>query len=94
MKKIPFSLDVYDLIPKILQNGATFRCTKAGFKNYMNLNNFRQAVESPKSSNLIDFCPKTYIHSAKTLYAVDLSKITFNYLGVDSPKLLVSFLKP
>ena len=47
-KKIPFTLYTY-VLAKILQNGAKFRYTKAGFKNYRNLNNFRQAVESPKS---------------------------------------------
>ena len=49
-KKIPFTLYTYViLVTKILQNDAKFRYTKAGFKNYRNLNNFRQAVESPKS---------------------------------------------
>ena len=48
-KKIPFTLDTYVLVAKILQNGAKFRYTKADFKNYRSLNNFRQAVESPKS---------------------------------------------
>ena len=48
-KKTPFALDTYVSVAKILQNGAKFRYTKAGFKNYRNLNNFRQAVESPKS---------------------------------------------
>ena len=47
-KKIPFTLYTY-VSAKILQNGAKFRYAKAGFKNYRNLNNFRQAVESPKS---------------------------------------------
>ena len=32
-KKIPFTLDTYVLVVKILQNGAKFRYTKAGFKN-------------------------------------------------------------
>ena len=58
---------------------------KAGFKNYKNLTNFRQVVESPKSWNLMDFSPKKYNPSAKTLYTVDLSNITFNCLCVDSP---------
>ena len=31
------------------------------------------------------FCPKKYISSAKKLYTVDLSNITFNCLCVDSP---------
>ena len=47
-KKISFALYTY-VLAKILQNGAKFRYAKAGFKNYRNLNNFRQAVESPKS---------------------------------------------
>ena len=91
-KKIPFTLDTYVLVAKILQNGAKFRYTKAGFKNYRNLSNFRQALESPKSWNLMGFCPKKYIPSAKT-YTVDLSNITFNYL-CSFTKLLMSFLKP
>ena len=46
-KKIPFTFDTYVLVAKILQNGAKkFRYTKADFKNYRNLSNFRQAVES------------------------------------------------
>ena len=40
-KKIPFTLYTYVLLAKILQN--------AGFKNYRDLNNFRQSLESPKS---------------------------------------------
>ena len=88
-KKIPFTLYTY-VLAKILQNGAKFRYAKAGFKNYRNLNNFRQAVESPKSWNLMGFCPKKYIPSAKT-YTVDLSNITFNYLCVDSPNYLCHF---
>ena len=72
------------VLAKILQNGAKFKYSKTGFKNYRNLNNFRQAVESPKSWNLMSFCPKKYIPSAK----VDLSNIAFNYLCVDSPNYL------
>ena len=56
-KKIPFKLYTY-VLSNILQNGAKFRYAKAGFKNYRNLNNFRQAVESSKSRNLMGFCPK------------------------------------
>ena len=48
-KKIQLTPDTYVLVAKILQNGTKFRYTKAGFKNYRNLDNFRQAVESPKS---------------------------------------------
>ena len=47
-KKNPFTLYTY-VLAKTLQNCTKFRYTKAGFKNYRNLNNFRQAVESPKS---------------------------------------------
>ena len=59
-KKILFKLYTY-VLAKILQNGARFiqRLT-LGFKNQMrNLENFRQAVESRKSWNLMGyFCPK------------------------------------
>ena len=48
-KQIPFTLDTYVLVAEILQNGAKIWCTKVGFKNYKNLNNFIQAMESPKS---------------------------------------------
>ena len=48
-KKIPFTLDIYVLVAKILKNGAKFRYAKAGFKNYINLNNLIKAVESPKN---------------------------------------------
>ena len=49
-KKIPFTLYSY-VLAKILQNGAKFiQKLTSGFKNHMrDLNNFRQAVESPKS---------------------------------------------
>ena len=43
-----FTLYTY-VLADILQNGAKFRYAKSGLKNYRNLNNFRQAVESPKS---------------------------------------------
>ena len=47
-KKISFTLYLHLCFS--LQNGGTkFKYTKAGFKNYRNLSNFRQAVESPKS---------------------------------------------
>ena len=40
-----------------------------------NLDNFTQAVESPKSSNSMGYiCPKKYIPSGKT-YTEDLSKL-------------------
>ena len=43
-----FTLYTY-VVANILQNGAKSRYVKTGLKNYRNLNNFRQAVESPKS---------------------------------------------
>ena len=70
----------------ILKNGAKFRYAKVGLKNYRNLNNFRQAVKSPKELKFDRRLSKK-IHSAKT-YTVDLSNITFNYLCVDSPNYL------
>ena len=59
-KIIPFTLYTY-VLAKILQNGAKFlHKTNSWFKNHMrNLVNYRQAVESPESWNLIGyFCPK------------------------------------
>ena len=49
-KKIPCTLYNY-VLAKILQNGANFiQKLTPGFKNHMrNLDNFRQAVKSPKS---------------------------------------------
>ena len=49
-KKIPFKLYTY-VLAKILQNGVKFiQKLTPGFKNHIrNLDNFRQAVESPKS---------------------------------------------
>ena len=48
-KKIPFTLYTY-VLTKVLQNGAKFiQKLTPGFKNHMrNLDNFRQALESPK----------------------------------------------
>ena len=50
LKEIPVTLYTY-VLAKILQNGAKFILKLTpGFKNDMrNLNNFRQAVESPKT---------------------------------------------
>ena len=57
-----------------------------------NLDNFVQAVESPKSWNLMGYiCPKKNILSAKTLYTEDLSNITFNYLCENSPNSIYHF---
>ena len=49
-QKIPFQLYIY-VLAKTLQNGVKFiQKLTPGFKNHMrNLDNFRQAVESPKS---------------------------------------------
>ena len=57
----PFSLALHYVLAKLLQNDAKFIQKLApGFKNYMrNLDNFRQAVESPKSCNSMGYiCPK------------------------------------
>ena len=57
-----------------------------------NLDNFRQAVENPKSSNSMGLhLSKNYIRSAKTLYGEDLSNITFNYLCENLPNSLCHF---
>ena len=91
-KKIPFTLYTY-VLAKILQNGAKFlQKLTPGFQNQMrNLNNFRQAVESPRSWKKFDgvLLSKKYIPSAKTLYAGDLT--TFNYLCGNSPNFLCHF---
>ena len=75
-KKITFSLFTY-VLTKILQNGATFtQKLTLGFKNYMrNLENIRQALESPKNWNLMGYInlSKKYIPSAKTLYTEGLT---------------------
>ena len=58
--KISFTLYTY-VLAKILQDGAKFiQKLTLDFKNHMmNLDNFRQAVESPKSGNSMGyFCPK------------------------------------
>ena len=84
------------VLDKIWQNGAKFmQRLFLGSKNHMNnLSNFRQAMESPKSWNLM-FFSKKYIPSAKILYTEDLPNITFNYLLMwRFTKLLMSFFKP
>ena len=58
---IKFYLHLCFKLRYYIQNGAKFLQKLAlGFKNHMrNLDNFRQAVESPKSWNLMGyFCPK------------------------------------
>ena len=95
-KKIPFTFYTY-VLAKILQNGAKFiQKLTPGFKNHMtNLENIRQALESPKSWNLMGyFCPKInlskkYIPSAKTLYT---EYLTFNYLFENSPNYLRHYI--
>ena len=93
LRKIPFTLYDYVLV-KILQNGAKFiQKLTTGFKNHMrNLSNFRQAVEIPKSWNLMGFGVKKYIPSAKT-YTEDLSNVIFNYLCENPLSYLWNFLK-
>ena len=96
-KKILFTLYTYVLAKILLQTGAKFiQKLTHGFKNHMrNLDNFRQAVESPKCWNSMgSFCTKKYIPLAKTLYTEDLSNITLNYLCENSPNFLCHFWNP
>ena len=66
-KKIQFNVYLYTyVVASILRNGEKFRYSKAGLKNYRNLNKFTQALESPKSWNLMCFCPTKCVPSAKT----------------------------
>ena len=78
-KKISFTLHTY-VLAKILQNGAKFiQKLTPDFKNHVrNLDNFRQAVGSPKSWNLMGyFCPKnTFLqlkHYIQRIYLTLLS---------------------
>ena len=64
------------VLAMIFQNGAKFRYTKAGFKNYWNLNNFRQAVETPKSWNLMGFCPKNTFLQLKHIQWIYLTLLS------------------
>ena len=86
-KIIPFTLFTY-VLARILQNGAKFiQKPTPGLKNHMrNLDNYRQAVESPKSWNFVQNC----IPSATT-YTEDLFDITFNFLHENSPNDLCHF---
>ena len=61
-KKIPFTFYIY-VSAKILQTGVKFiQKLTPGFKNHNDLNNFRKAVEIPKSLNLMGyFCPKNTV---------------------------------
>ena len=87
-KKIPFTVYTY-VLAKVLQNGVKFiQNLTPAFNNHMrNLGNFRQAVENPKSWNLMGyyFCPKN------TLYTENLSNIIFNYLCENSTNFLCHF---
>ena len=79
-----FRLRLYTyVLAKVSQNGATFiQKLPPGFKNYMrNLNNFRQAVENPKSWNSVGyFCPKLAFlqlkHYIQRIYLTWLSSTT------------------
>ena len=82
-KKMQFTLDTYVLVAMILQNGAKFRHTKAGFKGYRNLNNFRQAVESPKNLNLMGFCPKnTFLQLKHYIQWIYLTLLSTTYVQI------------
>ena len=73
LRWVPYVLD------KILQNGAKFIQKLApGFKNHMrNLDNFRQAVESPKSWNMMRyFCPKTTFLRVKHIQRIYLTLLS------------------
>ena len=62
------------------------------FKNHMrNLSDFRQAGGSPKSWNLMGFCPKKYIPWAKIFYTEEWSNFTFSPLCENPPNYLCHF---
>ena len=66
------------VLATLLQNNAKFiQKLNPGFKNHMsNLDNFRQAVESPKSWKFYGLIfSKMYITSAKILYEEDISNV-------------------
>ena len=79
-KKIPFTLDTYVLVAKILQNGAKFRYTKAGFKNYRNLNYLDKQWKVKKNWNLMGFIQKNSFLQLKHVHWC-----------VDSPNYLCHF---
>ena len=92
-KKIQITIYTY-VLAKIIQNGEDFiQKLTPGFKNHMrNFDNFRQAVESPKTLKFDGLLLSIkYIPSAEKLYAEDLSNITFNYLHENSPNSLCYF---
>ena len=89
-KKIPFELYTY-VLTKILQHGGKFLQKLMVSKITRNLDNFRQAVESPKKLKFDgQLLSKKYIPSAKT-YTDDLSNITLKYLCGNSPNSLCHF---
>ena len=82
------------VLATLLKNNAKFiQKLNPGFKNHMsNLDNFRQAVESPKSWKFYGLIfSKMYITSAKILYEEDISNITAKYLCENSPNSLCHF---
>ena len=89
-KKIVFSLYTY-VLTKILQNGAKFRCAKAGFEKLQEIEHLQTSSGKFKKLKFDALLSKKYIPSAKTLYTVDLSDITCNYLCVDSPNYICHF---
>ena len=73
-------------LAKIFQNDATFiQKLTHGFKNHMrNLDNFRQAVESPKNLNSMDyFCLKnTFLQLKHYLQMIYLSLLSTTCLKI------------
>ena len=73
------SLTLYTyVLAQALQNGTKFiQKLTIGFKNHMrNMRNFRQAVESPKSWNLMGFCPKNTFLQLKPIQRIYLTLLS------------------
>ena len=73
------SLTLYTyVLAQALQNGTKFiQKLTIGFKNHMrNMRNFRQAVESPKSWNLMGFCPKNTFLQLKPIQTIYLTLLS------------------
>ena len=89
-KIIPFTLFTY-VLARILQNGAKFiQKPTPGLKNHMrNLDNYRQAVESPKSWNFVQ-----KLHSFSYNIYRGFIRHYFQLLAWKFTKWLMSFLKP
>ena len=91
-KKIPFTLYTY-VLPKILLNGAKFmQKLTPGFKNDMrNLDNFRKAVESPKSWNSMGyFCPKnTFLHLKHYIQGIYLRLLSTTWVEIHKIRYVV-----